>query len=44
MAAKQLSFNEDARKALHRGVTKLARAVKSTMVGRRGMPGAFTPR
>ncbi|MEE8169787.1 MAG: chaperonin GroEL [Phycisphaerae bacterium] len=35
MAAKQLSFHEDARRALHHGVAKLARAVKSTL-GPRG--------
>ena len=31
MAAKQLLFNEDARKALLRGVEKLSRAVKVTL-------------
>ncbi len=31
MAAKQLAFDEDARKALLRGVEKLSRAVKVTL-------------
>ena len=31
MAAKQLSFNQDAREALKRGVDKLADAVKVTL-------------
>src|SRR5881397_210228 len=35
MPAKQLAFHEDARKSLHQGVAKLARAVKSTL-GPRG--------
>ena len=35
MAAKQLAFREEAREALLRGVSKLARAVKSTL-GPRG--------
>lgn len=31
MAAKQIAFEQEAREALRRGVTKLARAVKVTL-------------
>ena len=37
MAAKQLTFDQDARESLKQGVIKLARAVKSTL-GPKGRP------
>ena len=41
MAAKQISFDQDAREALKRGVAKLAKAVKVTLGPRgRNAPGA----